>query len=119
MTTTPRSMHLNKLPIMASTTAHPRVEATTATPVDEGTCSSRGPDSPSARSYGGGDGPIGPMGNISAYTELDRPSRINSPIDLTHEVDNYTFPKHRLKVEMQGQPLLVLSLQWIGLNGAM
>lgn len=45
---------------------------------------------------------IGPTGAMEAYTDLDRPSRISSPIDLKYEAESYHFPKHRLRSKMRG-----------------
>lgn len=39
---------------------------------------------------------------MSEYTDLDRPSRIASPINLTNDISQYNFPRHRLATQMQG-----------------
>lgn len=106
---TPRSLQQpTRLPLTTDGNARPVLTTTVPTP-SEGGASRRTspPDSPGTRSVvsnplgapgmASGDGNIGPMGDMNAYTDLDRPSRINSPIDLTEEARSYTFPKHRLR----------------------
>lgn len=49
---------------------------------------------------------------MSEYTDLDRPSRIASPINLTHDISQYNFPRHRLATQMQDEskiPLVIVA----------
>ena len=68
------------------------------------TPASPNPDSSSFSVISGTDD-FGPKGSMAAYAELDRPSRISSPIDLKHEADAYSFPRHRLATSMLGMSL--------------
>ncbi|KAG8900454.1 hypothetical protein FRB99_006037 [Tulasnella sp. 403] len=118
---TPRSTLMNQpLPAMTAAIPHTEAHARTSRPGTPNYFHSASSASWSARTTGsaasvppspsphqpltpGANGKdVGPMGPMSAYTDLDRPSRIASPIDLDHEAENYTFPKHRLATRMQG-----------------
>ncbi|KAG8899004.1 hypothetical protein FRC01_010703, partial [Tulasnella sp. 417] len=49
---------------------------------------------------------------MSEYTDLDRPSRIASPINLTTDKSQYNFPRHRLATQMQDEskiPLVIVA----------
>lgn len=50
--------------------------------------------------------------SMSEYTDLDRPSRIASPINLTNDISQYNFPRHRLAPQMQDEskiPLVIVA----------
>ncbi|KAG9008273.1 hypothetical protein FRB94_013633 [Tulasnella sp. JGI-2019a] len=81
-----------------------------------------GPPAPSSRSESpdasvsgissSGEDSIGPMGPMEAYTDLDRPSRIASPIDLHHQAESYTFPTGRLSNMMEDEskiPIVIVA----------
>lgn len=68
-----------------------------------GASTSSVPASPQESFFVGPDEVIGPMGSKSAYTDLDRPSRMPSPVDLKATAANYDFPKQRLATKMVGE----------------
>lgn len=105
LSSTPRSFQLPHLPLDNINVP----QADRAAPPPPTAPASR-PESPEQSVSGmscSADDSIGPSGTMSAYTDLDRPSRIASPIDLHHEAESYTFPKDRLSNTMEGTATIV------------
>ncbi|KAG8863448.1 hypothetical protein FRB96_008188 [Tulasnella sp. 330] len=110
LSSTPRTFQLPHLPLDDANVP----QADRAAPPPPAAPASR-PVSPEQSVSGiscSADDSIGPVGTMSAYTDLDRPSRIASPIDLNHEAESYTFPKDRLSNGMQDEskiPIVIVA----------